>query len=148
MRSLFLHGFFVLFASLELSTGHLIGNYQESFSFRIWTMIHILKKMNKFSYCACAKILSRWFYPLGGKCCRQRIQELERLQPCQVSCLIILTTFMIKLLSKMTRCAMRCCFDEKCLSFEFSEKERRCNLNKIFRFRFRFFLKVQPEQDF
>ena len=30
----------------------------------------------------------------------------------------------------MTRCAKACCFDEKCLSFEFSEIEQRCNLNK------------------
>ena len=30
----------------------------------------------------------------------------------------------------MTRCAKACCFDEKCLSFEFSEKERSCNLTK------------------
>ena len=81
MNSLFLHGFFVLFASLELSWGHFSGNFQEipsqevlrggpfwevgetssiilntsiscimcivavlqeSFSFRILTMIHVL----------------------------------------------------------------------------------------------------------
>ena len=92
MRSLFLHGFFVLFASLELSLGHLFGNYQEvllgrpfrggedflntsiitvavlqeSFSFRILTMIHVLNNEKNSATTPAPKFCKPGFILLEG----------------------------------------------------------------------------------
>merc|ERR1711928_120515 len=86
MNSLFLHGFFVLFASLELSWGHFSATTPAP------------------------KFCKPGFILLEGNVVGRGYKNWNDYSH--------------------DECAKACCFDEKCLSFEFSEKERRCNLNK------------------
>ena len=134
MNSLFLHGFFVLFASLELSWGHFSGNFQEipsqevlrggpfwevgetssiilntsiscimcivavlqeSFSFRILTMIHVLNnekiQLLRLRQNSVNLVLSSWKEMLSAEDTRTGTITAMRSE-------LFLTTFMIKLL--------------------------------------------------